>query len=145
MHKTITILTLVSFIFVTTSCSQSTNCTKDNSYQIDYFSSGGFTGMERGITIDCAGWLKKWERKLNSSKTILDSLELSSSAMKNIINAMNDSSIYNYYLNKTANYTTSIVLTNQNKIHTISYSTSEVPADLPKSIKAILIEIEKIK
>ncbi|MDP1817543.1 MAG: hypothetical protein Q8K92_23995 [Leadbetterella sp.] len=145
MHKTITILTLLSFIFITTACSQSTNCTKDNSYRIDYFSGGGFTGMERGVTIDCNGWLKKWERKLNSSKTILDSLALSSSAMKNISNAMKDSNIYNYYFNKIANYTTSIVLTNQNKVHTISYSSSEVPADLPNSIKAILIEIEKIK
>lgn len=101
--------------------------------------------MERGVTIDCTGWLKKWERKLNSSKTILDSLELSSSAMKNINNAMNDSSIYNYFMIKTANYTTTIVLTKQNKAHTISYSSSEVPADLPKSIKEILIEFEKVK
>ena len=145
MHKTITILTLVSLILVTTSCSQSTNCTKDNSYRIDYSSGGGFTGMERGVTIDCNGWLKKWERKLNSPKTIVDSLELSSSAMKNITEAMNDTSIYIYVMNKAANYTTSIVLTNQNKVHTISYSSSEVPGDLPNSIKAIVKEIEKIK
>ena len=101
--------------------------------------------MERGVTVDCYGWLKKWERKLNSSKTITDSVKLSSSAMENISKAMSDSSIFSYLMNKTANYTTSIILTNQNKVHTISYSSSEVPGDLPNSIKAIIKEIEKIK
>lgn len=145
MQKTITILALVSIILITTSCSQSTYCTKDSSYRIDYSSGGGFTGMERGVTVDCYGWLKKWERKLNSSKTITDSVKLSSSAMENISKAMSDSSIFSYLMNKTANYTTSIILTNQNKVHTISYSSSEVPGDLPNSIKAIIKEIEKIK
>ena len=145
MHKTIALLSLLSFIIIIAACSSTIDCSKDKFFRIDYFSGGGFTGMERGVTIDCNGWLKKWERKLNSTKTIVDSLKLSSSAMKNISKAMSDSSIYNYVMNKAANYTTSIVLTNQNKVHTISYNSSEVPADLPNSIKAILNEIKKIK
>lgn len=145
MHKTIALLSLLSFILTISACSSAIECTKDKFFRIDYFNSGGFTGMESGVTVDCNGWLKKWERKLNSPKTIVDSVKISSSAMTNFSNAMDDTSIFRYTMNQTANYTTSIILANQKKTHTISYSSSDTPADLPNSIKVILKEIEKIK
>ena len=103
MNKTIAFLSLLSFFVIISACSSAIDCTKDKFFRIDYFSGGGFTGMERGVTIDCNGWLKKWERKLNSPKTLVDSVKISSSVMKNISNAMDDTSIFSYAMNQTAN------------------------------------------
>ncbi len=145
MHKTITILNLLFILVISSSCTSTTNCSIDEYYSIDYFNSGGFTAIERGTSVDCSGWLKKWERKLNSSKVILDSIKIDNKSLASITKAMNDESTFNYSINKTSNYTTTIILNKKDIKHVISYNSSEIPTDLPESIKTIISEIEKIK
>lgn len=144
MRHIIVVITASLLFCLSSSCSSSKSCSQEKYYRIDYFSGGGFTGMEKGLTIECNGWLKNWERKLNPKKEILDSLILDSSTMQKIDKLMKDSEIFSYKMNNISNYTTTLILSNQEKKNIVSYNSSDVPIDLPKSIKAILSEIEKI-
>ena len=100
--------------------------------------------MEKGVTIDCNGWVKWWERKLNSPKEVIDSLQADPSVMTKFDKIMMDENLFDFTMNLVGNHTATLVLSKQNGIHAISYNSSESTSRFPESIQGILSEIDKI-
>ena len=76
MRRVIIILIIIVLFLLSTSCSLTNTCSKNDNYKIDYYSGGGFTGIESGVTINCNGEVRFWERKPNTNSTTIDSLRL---------------------------------------------------------------------
>lgn len=125
-------------------CSSERSCSEEKDYRIEYSTRGGFTGMEKGVTIDCNGWVKWWERKLNSPKEVIDSLQADPSVMIKFDKIMSDGKLFDFTMDHIGNHTATLVLSKQNRIHAISYNSSENTSHFPESIQTILSEIEKI-
>lgn len=100
--------------------------------------------MARGMTIECSGWVKLWDRKLNSPKEITDSLRVKSSTREKLAACMADAATYSYSRNDAGNYTATLTLTKQDQHTVITYPSQAPPADLPASVKIILSEISSI-
>ena len=130
---------------VAASCSSARECSQEDNYRIDYFTGGGFTGFEKGMTIDCSGRVKLWEKKLNSPREITDSLLLKSSDRKKIDEIMNDTSLFEYSAKEVSNHTATLIISKREKTMTIAWRSSDAPPDLPASIRSLLTEINKIQ
>jgi hypothetical protein len=126
------------------SCSSARDCSQENNYRIDYFTGGGFTGFEKGMTIECSGWVKLWEKKLNSPREITDSLLLKSSDRKKFDEIMNDTALFEYSAKEVSNHTATLIISKREKTTTIAYRSSDAPPDLPAVIRDLLTEITKI-
>ena len=100
--------------------------------------------METGVTINCNGWIKYWERKLNSLRITNDSLKLTTDQLKTIDEKMKNPELFTYSNKYVGNYTTYLTLFHNDKINTISYDAADVPLSMPSSIKRLLAEIIKI-
>lgn len=140
------ILAFVSllFLFAIFNCSSIRECIEGERYLIEYSTGGGFTGFERGLTIQCTGKVKFWERKLDQKKNETDSLFLSSSQLGVLDAAIRDKNIFSYKMEKPGNYTALLKLIYEDKTNNIKFNPAEVPSDMPIKVKTILNEIEKI-
>ncbi len=127
-----------------TSCSSSDSCTINNNYRIDYYSGGGFTGVESGITISCEGWAKFWKRNLNSLRQTTDSVTISSDKLKKISELMKNPELFLYNNKFAGNYTTHLVLMKDIQFNQITFNESDLPANMPDVIKDLINEIKGI-
>lgn len=139
-----TLLVTLSFLLpacLFASCSSARECTSEDNYRIEYFTGGGFTGVERGMTIECSGTVHMWERKVNEARVVTDSLTLNTSSLKIFDTAMNDTTVFSYARKDASNHTATLTLSKRNRNNSISYNSTAAPADLPASVRAILAEI----
>ena len=139
------ILLAVSCLLTTNpACSSERSCSEEKDYRIEYSTRGGFTGVEKGLTIDCNGWVKWRERKLNSPKKVIDSLQADASVMIKFDKIMMDENLFDFTMNHDGNHTATLVLSKQNRIHAISYNSSEnisrFPGSAVQSRKMILLK-----
>jgi hypothetical protein len=126
------------------SCSSFNTCSINNNYHIDYSLGGGFTGVESGITISSSRIVKYWKRKLNSSPTITDSIELTSAQLDRFNKLMQNKEIFLYKNDYKGNYTARLTLVNNELNNNFSFNPSELPKDMPETIKNIIAEIKII-
>ncbi len=145
MFKLVKTAALLLLFFPLASCSNSNLCSTNNNFRIDFYSGGGFTGMESGITISCEGWAKFWKRKPNSIKETTDSVSVSNDSMKKISELMKNPELFTYNNKYTGNYTIHLVLMKDIQINSISFNQSEPPENFPESMKELISEIKNIK
>jgi len=138
-------LLLLFSALLLSSCSSARECSTEEQYTIEYFTGGGFTGMDRGVTIQCSGRVVLWDRQPNATKVVTDSLLLSSSRRETFDALMNDPSVFAYAKNAPANFSATLELTKAGKHTVITYNPSEPPADLPQPVRAILAAVATIK
>lgn len=134
---------IVLFLLIS-SCSFTNPCSKNDNFKIDYYSGGGFTGIETGMTINCDGWIRYWERKLNSLRITTDSLKLTTDQLRTLDEKMEDPELFTYSNTYVGNYTTYLTLFKDDKINNISFDASGMPLNIPSSIKNLITEINKI-
>ena len=127
------------------SCSFLSTCTDTDNYRIEYSSSGGFTGIESGITIRCNRTVIYWERKLNSSPKITDSTKLTSAQGKTFNELMKSKELYSYKNDYRGNYTTRLTIVHNEASNTFSFNPSDLPKEMPAAIKNIITEIKLIR
>jgi len=142
-HREFLLLLFSALLF--SSCSSARECTTQEQYTIEYFTGGGFTGMDRGMTIQCNGRVVMWDRKPNAAKVVTDSLLLSSSRRETFDALMNDPSVFAYAKSAPANFSATLTLTRDGRHTVITYNPSEPPADLPQPVRAILSAIATIQ
>ncbi|MHB8580305.1 MAG: hypothetical protein ACYDA4_10675 [Ignavibacteriaceae bacterium] len=126
------------------SCSQTYSSLTNINFRIDFYSGGGFTGVESGITISSQGWAKYWKKNLNSLRQTTDSVAIPSDKMVRITNLMTNPKIFSYDNNYSGNYTTYLVLTQDIQFNQISFNESELPSNMPDVIKDLISEIKTI-
>ncbi len=126
------------------SCSSSDSCATNGNYRIDYYSGGGFTGMESGVTISCEGWVKFWKQSLNSIRQTTDSVSLSSEQQKRFNQLMNNPELFSYQNKFAGNYTTYLVLMKDVQFNRMSFNEADPPENLPAAIKDLILEIKNI-
>ncbi len=144
MRKDRLCLLLLFSALLLSSCSSAKECSTEEDYTIEYFTGGGFTGMDRGMTIECSGRVVMWDRMPNAGKEITDSLLLKSAVRKRFDALMNDPLVFGYSKIAPGNHSTTLILTKPGKHTVITYDSSEPPADLPSPVRAILSEITTI-
>ena len=127
------------------SCSQPYTSLTNLNYRIDFYSGGGFTGVESGITISSQGWAKFWKKNLNSLRQTTDSVAIPINKMVKITNLMTNPKIFSYDNKYAGNYTTYLVLARDIQFNQISFNDSEPPSNMPDVIKDLITEIKKIK
>ncbi len=145
MLKLIKTLALLFLFLPFASCSNADICSSNNNFRIDFYSGGGFTGVESGITISCEGWAKFWKRKPNSIRETTDSLSVSKDSMKKISELMTNPELFTYSNKYSGNYTTHLVVMKDIQINSISFNQSDTSANLPESVKNLISEIKNIK
>lgn len=145
MRRNIFLFVLFSILIFTNACSSVERCAKDSVYSIDYSSSGGFTGMTTGLTINCSGHVTFWEKMPNAdSRTVKDSLELSDAQIDAFNKIMKSEELLNYKSDFSGNYTTTLLININERTNKISFNKSEPPKDFPSSVKNLIDEINKI-
>jgi len=127
------------------SCSLFSTSAEKNNYHIDYSFGGGFTGIESGITIGSNRSIKYWERRLNSSLIITDSMELTSTQLNTFNKLMKSKEIFTYKNDYKGNYTARLTFVNNESNNNFSFNPSELPKDMPDVIKNIIAEIKNIR
>ena len=126
------------------SCSTVDSSTANGNYRIDYYSGGGFTGIQQGVTVSCEGWAKFWKKMPSSERVITDSVALSSDQLKKLDSLMSSPDIFSYSNKVSGNYTTYLVLMKDIQFNNISFNNSDPPADMPPSIIELITEIKNI-
>jgi len=144
MGQLFKVIILSIFVFSFTSCTSISQSIAEESYRIDYYSGGGFTGMESGITIFSDGNVKFWKKKLNSERQITDSLKLSEEHVTKLNEISRNTELFTYNNKYTGNYTTYLVLTKGIQLNNISFNGSELPAEMPACLKDLISEIKII-
>ncbi len=132
-------------VFSFFSCSHPYSSLTNVNFRIDFYSGGGFTGVESGITISSQGWAKFWKKNLNSLRQTTDSVAIPSDKMLRITNLMTNPKIFSYNNKYTGNYTTYLVLAQDIQFNKISFNDSELPSNMPDVIKDLITEIKEIK
>ena len=131
---------LLSYI----SCSSNIQYITDDNFRVEYFLGGGFTGIQSGLTIFSDGTVKLWRKILKSSRQITDSLKLSDEQFLQLNETINDSEFFSYHNKFSGNYTTYLTVTKGIQVNQISFNGSDLPADMPASIKDLISEIKTI-
>lgn len=145
MHRlTLALLILISFRFFI-SCASSSTFFQNNNYKIEYFSGGGFTGIESGVTINSDGIVKFWDRKPNSIPIIKDSLKLDDEQIKVFDQIMKNPKLFSYKNNYIGNYTTHLILTVKKNSNDVSFNPSDPPTNMPTIFSDLIAAIKKIK
>jgi hypothetical protein len=125
-------------------CSSSNNCRKNYLFTIEYYSGGGFTGVDHGLTIQSNGSVRKWTRHAGSTRVDTDSLTLRSDDLDTLCALMMKNDTLGYTRSEKGNYTTVLTLTNNNKTNVISFAGSDTPSDAPQYLIELIAEIKKI-
>jgi hypothetical protein len=135
-------LSVLAFVF--SACTSVRECSQENTYRIEYSTGGGFTGLEHGMTIECTGWVKFWEKRLNADRANTDSLILTSSTLRKLDAFMSDPAVFGYSMKEAGNVTTTLSVSKAGKLNVVSYGASRPPTDLPASMRGILTEINTL-
>ena len=138
----IALASLLSLPFA--SCSSTDSCTANGNFRIDYFSGGGFTGMQQGVTVSCEGWAKFWKKMPASERVTTDSVELSSDQIKNFERLLGSPEIFSYSNKFTGNYTSHLVIMKDIQSNDISFNSSDPPSNMPEAVKNLISEIKTI-
>ncbi len=145
MRQLIYLIMSIMIVFSFFSCSHPYSSLTNVNFRIDFYSGGGFTGVESGITISSQGWAKFWKKNLNSLRQTTDSVAIPSDKMLRITNLMTNPKIFSYNNKYTGNYTTYLVLAQDIQFNKISFNDSELPSNMPDVIKDLITEIKEIK
>ena len=145
MRQVIYLIMSVIIVFPLFSCSNTYSSLTNVNFRIDFYSGGGFTGVESGITISSQGWAKFWKKNLNSLRQTTDSVAIPSDQMARITNLMKNPKIFSYDNKYAGNYTTYLVLAQDIQFNQISFNDSEPPSNMPDVIKDLISEIKTIK
>jgi hypothetical protein len=144
MRQLLKILLLSILIFPFISCSSTSQSVKDEGYRIDYYTGGGVTGIESGLTIFNGGQVIFWDKLLNKSRHTTDSLMLSDEQIVKIDSIIKSPELFTYSHKYTGNYTAHLVIIKDIQLNQISYNGAEIPAEMPDSIKDLISEIQSL-
>ncbi len=144
MVRTVFLSIVYSFLFLSSACSDVNRCLKDYVYSIEYSSGGGFTGILSGKTIHCNGHVIFWDKYPNSQVVITDSLELSNDQIKRFNDLVKEPAVINYQSEFSGNYVTYLVITLNGNLNSLSFNYSDLPKDMPGSIRNLLDTISTI-
>ncbi len=136
-------LLMLSFLLLS-GCSSSGDCVKKNSFMIEYSGGGGFTGLEKGITIQNSGLVRKWTRTAGAERVYDDSLALGAGDLEKLCGLMSVNDTVRYKRSEKGNYTTVLILTSNGVTNEISFAGNDVPADAPPYVGELLAQIRKI-
>jgi hypothetical protein len=125
-------------------CSSSDSCRKNNRFTIEYYSGGGFAGVEQGLTIHSDGSARKWTRTAGAAPVFTDSLTVRSDDLGRLCALMMKNDALGYTRSEKGNYTTVLTLTNNNKTNVISFPGPGTPGDIPQYLIELIAEIKNI-
>lgn len=125
-------------------CSSADTCSANGNFRIDFYSGGGFTGMQQGVTISCEGWAKFWKGMPNSARTTTDSVSLSSEQMSKFVSLMNNPEVFSFKNKFSGNYTTHLVVMKDIQTNSITFNEGDPPANLPQAVSDLISEIKNI-
>lgn len=134
----------IIFVVLISSCSSTEQCSKNGNYNIEYYTGGGFTGIEKGIIIKCSGSAIKWIRKPGQVREYTDSLKLSGDQIKTFNKIIENPDLFNYENKYTGNYTTHLNILKNDKINKISFNAAEVPSGMPDAVRNLIQVIKNI-
>ena len=140
------IISAMMIIFlIPASCTSIDTCKQNGEYRIDYYSSGGFTALQTGVSIKCDGTVLFWNKMPNSGRNVTDSLTLSDSQVGMFDTLMKNPELFSYTKSYTGNYTANLVLIKDDNFNKISFNSSEIPAEFPDAVKDLIREVQNIK
>ncbi len=145
LYKIINLLLILFFAAALTGCSSSKNCTPEENFQIDFYSSGGFTSITNGITIDCVGLVKSWQVNNGNEKIFRDSLKLEDSTFNAIHRLLNDNAWLTYKNDFRGNVTTYLHIKLKNQTNEISFNSFDLPLNMPASLTELITIIKSIR
>ncbi len=145
MRRVIIILIIIVLFLLSTSCSLTNTCSKNDNYKIDYYSGGGFTGIESGVTINCNGEVRFWERKPNTNSTTIDSLRLNDKQIIEFNKMLENPELFVYKNIFRGNYTTHLILMSDEKSNNVSFNISDPTTNMPKAFSDLITAIKQIK
>jgi len=126
------------------SCSTTNNCSSNGNFRIDYYSGGGFTGMQQGVTVACEGWAKFWKKMPASKRVTTDSVKLSSNQLKRFESLLDTPAIFSYKNEYSGNYTTHLVIMKDIQTNNISFNSSNQPSNFPSVVADLISELKSI-
>ncbi len=144
MRKLILTPVFIIIVLFFSSCTSADKCSKNGNYNIEYYSGGGFTGIEQGIIVKCDGSAVKWTRKPGQSREYSDSLKLSESQITAFNKLIENPDLFSYEKSYIGNYTTHLNIIKNDKINKISFNSAESPLGMPQAVQNLIIEIKNI-
>jgi len=138
-------LIIILILFHFYSCGSSSNLEQVQNYSIDYYTTGGVTGMSYGLTVDSEGQLKFWNGAILTNRIVTDSLKLENDDVSILSKLLEDPTIFNFKYKETGNLTTIIKITSDRGSNIISYSGTITGNSFPHKIKELVSELNKLK
>ncbi len=137
----VALLLLFSLSF---SCSSEPPCTGSRNFTISFYSGGGFTGAETGITVVCGGLATFWEQLPSSARRTTDSLKLGEQQLAKIRDLMTKQEVFSYNHTFTGNFVAHLDVQNETLSNEISYDPSALPSNMPLPVKDLISELRSI-
>ncbi len=134
----------IIIVMLFSTCSSADKCSDNGNYNIEYYSGGGFTGMEKGIIVKCDGKAITWSRLPGQHREFKDTLKLSDSKIKAFNKLLEDPVLMSYKNDFTGNYTTHLNIIKNDKINKISFNSADIPSGIPDAVKNMIEELKSI-
>jgi len=135
---------IMILLFPFASCSSTGQSNPDESYRIDFYSGGGYTGAETGLTLFSNGKVYFWKKLINAARVANDSLQLTNDQIIKLNNLIRDPGVFSYTHKYSGNYTTHLAIIRDIQLNQISFNVSDLPGDMPDPIKNLISEIQNI-
>lgn len=128
----------ILLMLILQSCSSAEKSVKTDDFQVDYYTTGGFTNVTQGITINSSGWAKSWQAEYQSDKKILDSVKVETELLNEINSLLEDQRCFTYKNNFAGNLTAYLQIKKNNNANQISFNSFDLPANMPRSLKELI-------
>jgi len=104
-------------------------------YTVDFSSGGGFSGMHSGFTISPTGMVSYWSEMQGRKEDIRKVGTLSADQLIALQQRIDHSEFRTFVYNETGNMTTSLRITSNEELHTVTWSgarseTEHVPSQI---------------
>jgi len=126
-------------------CTSSGSLNKSRlNYNINFGSSGGFTGNSDGYLIDTSGAITQWTGKTFESSKLKVIGNLSSEGITELNELITSQNIIHTEYRKPGNMTQFIILTNNSTEHHLSWEGLSLTSDLPQNIQIFYKKLNEL-
>lgn len=134
----------IIIVMLFSTCSSVDKCSDNGNYNIEYYSGGGFTGIEKGIIVKCNGTALTFTRLPGQHREYKDTLNLSEDRIKAFNKLIADPELMSFNNEYKGNYTTHLNIIKNDKINKISFNAAEIPNTIPDAVRNLIEEIKTI-
>lgn len=125
-------------------CSSSQQEYPAQDFAIQFYSTGGVSGMTDGMTLAGTGWVKFWTGRTVQISTVTDSVKLEQQQFDRIALLTKSEELYSYRNQTAGELSTTISVRSGSRTSIVTYAGMSPPEGAPKALTDLITELTHI-